>query len=90
MTPEEFGEIVLRSTEDGQVLKLKDVADVEMGKDTYAFRGGLDGHNGISCMIFQTAGSNATEVNQQIDDFIESARKRFSQRTGNHSGDEFK
>lgn len=77
MTPEEFGEIVLRSTEDGQVLKLKDVADVEMGKDTYAFRGGLDGHNGISCMIFQTAGSNATEVNQQIDDFIESARKDF-------------
>ena len=75
MTPEEFGEIVLRSTDDGQVLKLKEVADIEMGEDTYAYEGGMDGHPGISCMIFQTAGSNATEVNQQIDAFLEEARK---------------
>lgn len=77
ITPEEFGEIVLRSTDDGQVLKLKDVADVEMGKDTYAYQGGLDNHNGISCMIFQTAGSNATEVNRQIDRFLEEASKEL-------------
>lgn len=75
MTPEEFGEIVLRSTDDGQVLKLKEVADIEMGEDTYAYEGGMDGHPGISCMIFQTAGSNATKVNQQIDAFLEEARK---------------
>lgn len=77
MTPEEFGEIVIRSTDEGEVLKLKDIADIELGKDTYAYRGGLDGHNGISCMIFQTAGSNATEVNQQIDAFLEKARQEL-------------
>lgn len=73
--PEEFGEIVIRSTDDGEVLKLKDIADLELGEISYAYKGGVDGHNGISCMIFQTAGSNATEVNQQIDEFLEEARK---------------
>ena len=75
MTPEEFGEIVIRSTPDGEVLKLADVATIELGKSSYAFRGGLDGHNGVSCMIFQTAGSNATEVNNNIDALIENVRK---------------
>lgn len=75
ITPEEFGEIVIRSTDDGEVLKLKEVADIELGEDSYAYSGGMDGHSGISCMIFQTAGSNATEVNQQIDDFLVEARK---------------
>lgn len=36
LTPEEFGEIVIRSTADGEVLKLKDVADIELGRDSYA------------------------------------------------------
>ena len=75
ITPEEFGEIVIRSTEDGEVLKLKDIADVELGKDSYAYKGGMDGHNGVSCMVFQTAGSNATEVNQNIDNLLDEVRK---------------
>lgn len=75
MTPEEFGEIVIRSTADGEVLKLKDVAEIELGKSSYAYKGGLDGHNGISCMIFQTAGSNATEVNNNIDALLDEIRK---------------
>lgn len=79
MTPEEFGEIVIRSTEEGEILKLKDVADIELGQDSYAYKGGLDGHSGISCMIFQTAGSNATEVNQNIDRFLDEARKDLPQ-----------
>ena len=77
MTPEEFGEIVIRSTEDGEVLKLKEIADIELGKDSYAYKGGMDGHNSISCMIFQTAGSNATEVNQNIDNLLEEAKKEL-------------
>ena len=77
MTPEEFGEIVIRSTEDGEVLKLKEIADVELGKDSYAYKGGMDGHNSISCMIFQTAGSNATEVNQNIDNLLAEAKKEL-------------
>ena len=75
ITPEEFGEIVIRSTEDGEVLKMKDIADIELGMDTYAYKGGMDGHNGISCMVFQTAGSNATEVNQNIDNLLDEVRK---------------
>ena len=75
ITPEEFGDIVIRSTDDGEVLKLKDVADIQLGQDSYAYNGGMDGHQGVSCMIFQTAGSNATEVNQNIDKFLEEARK---------------
>ncbi len=75
ITPEEFGDIVIRSTEDGEVLKLKDIADIELGKDSYAYKGTMDGHPGISCMVFQTAGSNATEVNRQIDRLLEEARK---------------
>lgn len=39
ITPEEFGEIVIRSTEDGEVLKLKTIADIEMGEETYAYHG---------------------------------------------------
>ena len=74
-TPEEFGEIVIRSSDDGEVLKLKDIAEVELGKDTYGFIGSLDGHNAVSCMIFQTAGSNATQVNEEINKFLEEARK---------------
>ena len=74
-TPEEFGEIVIRSSEDGEVLKLKDIALIELGRDSYAFKGGLNAHNGISCMVFQTAGSNATAVNQEIDKLLDEARK---------------
>ncbi len=79
ITPEEFGDIVVRSTEDGEVLKLKDIADVELGKDSYAYHGSMDGHAGVSCMIYQTAGSNATEVNQQIDKLLDEVGKDLPQ-----------
>ena len=46
ITPEEFGEIVIRSTDDGEVLKLKDIADIEMGEESYAFHGAMNGHPG--------------------------------------------
>ena len=75
ITPEEFGDIVIRSTDNGEVLKLKDIADIQLGQDSYAYHGGMDGHPGVSCMVFQTAGSNATEVNRNIDKFLEEARK---------------
>lgn len=77
MTPEEFGEIVIRATEDGEVLKLKDIADIELGRDSYAFVGAFNDKPGITCMVFQTSGSNATEVNEQIDAFLADAEKDF-------------
>ena len=75
ITPEEFGDIVIRSTEDGQVLHLRDIAECELGQDTYSYIGRLNGHPAISCMLFQTAGSNSTAVNQQVDAFLAEAAK---------------
>ena len=50
ITPEEFGDIVIRSTDNGEVLKLKDVADIQLGQDSYAYHGGMDGQPGVSCI----------------------------------------
>ncbi len=77
ITPEEFGEIVIRSTEDGEVLRLKDVADIELGNESYSYIGQMNGAPSVSCLVFQTAGSNATEVNQQIDAFLAEAEKNL-------------
>ena len=61
-TPEEFENIVIKAKPNGEVLYLKDVADVELGKVTYDFGSTLNGHPGTVCMVFQTAGSNATQI----------------------------
>ena len=66
-TPEEFGEIVLLAKPDGTLLRLKDVADIELGSESYAYKGYTNGHPGVSTMVFQTAGSNATQVVNEID-----------------------
>lgn len=70
MTPEEFGEIVIRSTSEGQVLRLKDVADIELGGESYAYKGYANGHPGIAALVFQTAGSNATQVVEEIEKLL--------------------
>lgn len=75
MTPEEFGNIIIRSTADGEILRLKDVAEVEMGKESYAYRGAMNGHPGVMAMVYQTAGSNATAVNNEIDKLLDEVRK---------------
>ena len=62
----EFSDIVVRSNADGSVLRLKDVAEVELGRESYAYHGEVDGNPGVTFMIFQVAGSNATEVNAAI------------------------
>ena len=76
-TTEEFGDIVIRSLDNGEVLRLKDIAEIELGRDSYAFIGQTNGHAGVSSLIFQTAGSNATAVNKEIDKFLEEARKEL-------------
>ncbi|MDE7368475.1 MAG: efflux RND transporter permease subunit [Muribaculaceae bacterium] len=61
-TPEEFGDIVIRAKDNGEVLYLKDVAEVELGKVTYGFHATLNNKPGTMAVVFQTAGSNATEI----------------------------
>lgn len=66
-TSDEYGNLVIRTTEDGKVLRLKDVADIELGTSSYNFAGGVSGHPGITFMVTQTAGSNANEIIEEID-----------------------
>lgn len=61
-TPEEFENIVIRANQDGTILRLKDVAEVELGKVTYDYSSALNGNPGTMAIVFQTAGSNATEI----------------------------
>ncbi len=61
-TPEEFENIVVRTNANGDVLYLKDVADVELGKVTYDYTSSLNGKPATMAIVFQTAGSNATEI----------------------------
>lgn len=71
VTPEEFENIVVRANSNGDVLYLKDVAEVELGRVTYGFHNTVDGHTAASAIIFQTAGSNATEIINNILEFVE-------------------
>ncbi len=61
-SPEEFGDIVIRATENGEVLRLKDVAEIELGKVTYGFGNSFNSHPSTMAIVFQTAGSNATQI----------------------------
>ena len=62
----QFEDIVVRSLPDGNILRVKDVARVELGTQSYAFDSNVDGHPSCTFMVFQVAGSNATEVNAEI------------------------
>ena len=61
-TPEEFENIVIAAKPTGEILRIGDVATVELGRVTYGFHNSLNGYPSTSCMIFQTAGSNATQI----------------------------
>lgn len=71
----EFEDIILRASSDGEILRLKDVADVELGRLTYSFQNLNDGHLGSSAIVFQSAGSNATAVIESIEKLLDTARK---------------
>ena len=71
----EFGEIVLRAYEDGRTLKLKDVADIKLGSQSYSFEGRVKGAPGVTMMINQTAGSNANEIIEAVDAYLAEAAK---------------
>ena len=71
---EEFESIVLR-TDHGNVLHLRDVADVELGALNYSFSSRVDGKPGVAFMINQAPGANATQVNAAINDLYDQIKK---------------
>ncbi len=75
--PEQFENIVIRALANGEVLRLKDVAEIELGTQSYNFIGEVNGCPGTSFSIYQTPGSNATEVINRIDEFMAKASENF-------------
>lgn len=73
--PTEFEDMVIKSTEDGNIIRLKDVATVEMGRESYAWGGKVNGHKAVSCIVFQTAGSNATQIIKDIEALLEKCKE---------------
>ena len=71
---EEFEDIVLR-TSNGNVLHLRDVADVELGALSYSFSSRVDGQPGVAFIINQAPGANATEVNAAIGEIYSDLKK---------------
>lgn len=71
-TAEEFGELVVKSLPGGDVLRLKDVADVELGDEYYNYSSEVNGHPAAMMLINQKAGSNASstinEIHEVLDD----------------------
>lgn len=66
-TAEQFGDIVVKSLSNGDILRLKDVADVELGDEDYNFENILNGQPAAMLTVYQTAGSNASAVIKEID-----------------------
>lgn len=67
---EEFENIVIRASADGEVLRLKDIASIELGRLSYGMSNRVNGHPGVTAIIFQTAGSNATTIINDIQDYL--------------------
>lgn len=74
-TPEQFGNIVIKALPHGEVLRVKDVAKVEMGSLNDRFTVITDGKTSVYCQIFQQPGSNATEVVNSVKKYLEQVEK---------------
>ena len=70
----DYENMVIRSESNGTVLRLKDVATIELGERSYDYVGLVNGHPGTTLMISQTSGSNANEIIKEIDKEIEKIR----------------
>lgn len=72
---EEFQNMVVKALPDGEVLRLKDIADIELGRLTYNFTNKVNGHNAVACIVYQMAGTNATETINNIQDLLVRSEK---------------
>ena len=67
----EFEQIVVKALPDGEVLRLKDIADIELGRLTYNFINRVNGHDAVTCIVYQMPGTNATETISNIETLLE-------------------
>lgn len=76
-TPEQFGDIVLRSNTDGSVVRMKDVARIELGALSYQQIGRVNGQPGVGIAVFQAPGSNALAVAEGVRSVMNDIHQRF-------------
>jgi multidrug efflux pump len=77
ITKEEFEDIVLRTGENGDVIRVKDVARVELGARDYSVKSYMDGKNAISLRVFQLPGSNALSTADAVYAEMRKIKERF-------------
>ena len=68
--PEEFENIVIKALENGEVLRLKDIADIELGRLSYNFNNMVNSHKAVSCIVYQMAGTNATQTISDLEEVL--------------------
>lgn len=75
--PEEYGNIIIRANPDGEILKLKDVAEVELGSEFFDIYSNKDGYPAASIVLKQNFGSNASKVIEGVKEKLEELKKDF-------------
>src|SRR6202045_1175121 len=76
-TPEEFGEIVVRANPDGSFVRVKDIARIDLGAQTYNLRGRLNGRPAAILALYQLPGTNALKAAQSVRKLMAEAKQRF-------------
>jgi hydrophobic/amphiphilic exporter-1 (mainly G- bacteria), HAE1 family len=76
-TPEEFGEIVVRANPDGSFVRVKDIARIDLGAQTYNLRGRLNGQPAAILALYQLPGTNAVKAAQSVRKLMTEAKQRF-------------
>src|SRR5689334_1356012 len=76
-TPEEFGEIVVRANPDGSFVRVKDIARIDLGAQTYNLKGRLNGQPAAILACYQLPGTNAVKAARGVRQFLTEAKQRF-------------
>ena len=76
-TPEEFGDIVVRANTDGSFVRVKDIARIELGAQTYDITSRLNGQPAAVLGIYQLPGSNAVQAAEAVRKFMAEAKQQF-------------
>ncbi|MDR5858967.1 multidrug efflux RND transporter permease subunit [Halomonas eurihalina] len=76
-TEREFGDIVLKSSANGEIVRLADVARLELGAGDYTLRSQLDGNDAVAIGVFQAPGANALEIQEQVIDTMDELSQWF-------------
>ena len=71
----EFENMVVKALPDGEVLRMKDIANIELGRLTYNFVNKVNGHSAVTCIVYQMAGTNATETISNLEEVLAKAQE---------------